>query len=357
MTVPSINVSGDEKSLHVVVETMGNDILFQTLDSIIYSLKQQDYLTVIFKNKESLDKYYIDKFFKKLNDMCECCVNFVTNLSYDVNYDINDDINYDIKADYIIRVKDTLIFSLNGVNKIHQICKDNDTKYIFKVKYNDICKFDESIESTVVIPNSKDIKNCLKKTYVDYILIEYQDKQLDRKINSYLVKYTDIINHAYIFNKIYAQQIWNEKNAKIPLSGPGSTLESTKELRIFLDTVALSLDINTVIDLGCGDLTWMPLTKIFTDQFKYTGVDIVNKLIIDNKNKFPNKVFLCKNIIYDDIPEGDLIILKDILFHMRHIDIMTVLTRLCNINFKYILMTCSDNIINNESFDIYFLTS
>jgi len=74
---------------------------------------------------------------------------------------------------------------------------------------------------------------------------------------------TENIDNKLIFENIYKNQIWNNNNPNIPLSGLGSSLENTKEYSIQLTKFIYTKKCKSVLDLGCGDLTWMSKTIFF----------------------------------------------------------------------------------------------
>ena len=118
-----------------------------------------------------------------------------------------------------------------------------------------------------------------------------------------------------IFNNIYANEIWNDCRLDIPKSGPGSTINNTKKFIDLFDKFCIKHNIKEVLDIGCGDLTWMPLTKMFNTQ-KYIGIDIVESLIESHKLKYPQHKFMCIDAVIQDIPYAEVICIRDVLFHL-----------------------------------------
>src|ERR1700680_3904056 len=78
------------------------------------------------------------------------------------------------------------------------------------------------------------------------------------------------------FSSIYRNDAWSNG------SGPGSTPEFTIDYRLFLEKFLESRDINTVLDIGCGD--WQFSKLINWSNCDYTGFDCVHSVIDDNKN-------------------------------------------------------------------------
>ena len=159
-------------------------------------------------------------------------------------------------------------------------------------------------------------------------------------------------NYNNIFSNIYKNSIWNNNNINIPLSGPGSSLNNTKLIKKLLEEIVIDLKINSIVDLGCGDLTWMPFCNFF-NSINYIGIDIVNELISSHKKKYPSKEFICKDIVNEKINfESDLVIIRDVIFHLKINDVMKLFNNIRG-KFKYILITSCRNNINNDIMDQY----
>ena len=126
--------------------------------------------------------------------------------------------------------------------------------------------------------------------------------------------------HKIIFENIYEKQLWNNCDPNIPLSGPGSSFENTKDYSNMLTKFIYDNECKSVLDLGCGDLNWIPKTKFFNDNgIKYTGVDVVDRLIDSHLINFPEKHFLCKDItMYNYFDKVDIIIIRDVIFHLKN---------------------------------------
>jgi SAM-dependent methyltransferase len=138
------------------------------------------------------------------------------------------------------------------------------------------------------------------------------------------------------------------------LSGPGSSLKNTKEYSIILSKFIYDNECKSVLDLGCGDLTWMPKTIFFNDDcIKYTGVDIVESLITSHLIKFPEKHFLCKDITtYNYFDKVDIIIIRDVIFHLKNDDILSIFDNIKN-KFKFLIITSCNNRVNTDNFNKY----
>lgn len=157
------------------------------------------------------------------------------------------------------------------------------------------------------------------------------------------------MNRQEIFSNIYRNGLWNDSRNDIPRSGPGSSLVNTTNFREFFDTFCENDAIDSILDIGCGDLTWMPLTKTFQTK-KYTGIDIVQSLIDSHSVKYPQHSFLCLDAVAEDIPSADVICIRDVIFHLSIKDVQTLLGK---IKCKYLFVTSSRNEVNHDTFDQY----
>jgi SAM-dependent methyltransferase len=101
------------------------------------------------------------------------------------------------------------------------------------------------------------------------------------------------------------------------LSGPGSHLANTQEAIAFINNVIDKYHVKTILDLGCGDFNWARFLKL--DNVEYTGWDCDEQMIADNTLKYgtDNIRFQVRDIVTNDYPDVDLIICRDVLFHIN----------------------------------------
>jgi hypothetical protein len=86
--------------------------------------------------------------------------------------------------------------------------------------------------------------------------------------------------------------------------------------------------VRTVIDLGCGDYRVGRLLREPGDR--YVGVDIVPALVERNRLQFggPETEFMCLDITADELPSGDLCLVRQVLQHLSNAEIAAVLRKL-----------------------------
>jgi hypothetical protein len=120
------------------------------------------------------------------------------------------------------------------------------------------------------------------------------------------------------FETIYAQGIWQNGDLHTPKSGPGSSLQATDGLRWHLPNVLDEIAAKTLLDVGCGDFTWMSRIELHQS---YIGVDIVPSVIADNaRYADPRRQFFCIDAISGQLPEADTILCRETLFHLSFAD-------------------------------------
>ena len=155
-----------------------------------------------------------------------------------------------------------------------------------------------------------------------------------------------------VFENIYNNKLWNNGRKDIPLSGPGSSLENTKQCSAILNKFIYDNNCKSVLDLGCGDLTWISKTRFFNDtSIKYTGVDVVESLITSHSTNYPENTFLCKDLVnYNNVELTSLIIIRDVIFHLKNEEILSIFENIRN-KFDFLLITSCKNDINTDNFD------
>jgi len=150
------------------------------------------------------------------------------------------------------------------------------------------------------------------------------------------------------FEKIYDAKIWmNQPNART-LSGNGSELENTVNLRIELPKIVLQFGITNLLDVGCGDWNWMSRVEL---PCNYIGIDIVESVIQRNSKVYggPNKSFLVLDAVVDPLPACDAVLLREVVFHLSYSDIDRMIKNIFKTNATYILITSDSEVrINSD---------
>lgn len=185
------------------------------------------------------------------------------------------------------------------------------------------------------------IKEFLKKLPLVYPVVKF----IKLKIKSLYILYKHKGRGAEkIFQSIYLKNFWGDSDS---LSGPGSNLEVTKVLRNELSELFTHLKISSILDIPCGDFHWMKDIKF--DNIKYIGADIIQDLVESNKKyESGNIAFKKLDIIKDELPTVDLILVRDCFIHFSYKDIFASLKNICMSNSEYLLVTTFNEQSKNE---------
>jgi len=141
----------------------------------------------------------------------------------------------------------------------------------------------------------------------------------------------------------------NRFGSEESISGEGSTLDATIEIRKYLRLFIEEKDINSLTDIPCGDAHWMGDESFF--NVKYVGIDIVDALISQNQEKYFgfSAEFKCKNIIEEPLGiNSKLIVCRDLLVHLSLSDCLKTLHNLSKENSSYIALTTFTRTLENS---------
>jgi hypothetical protein len=139
-----------------------------------------------------------------------------------------------------------------------------------------------------------------------------------------------------IFHALYRRNLLRNMES---LSGSGSTLEQTGELRSQLPALLNQLGVRSVVDAPCGDFNWMQ--HLVASIERYTGVDVVPEIIQANQRKHGSSTrqFRVADICQDSIPCADLILCRDCLVHLSFADIARAIGNFRRSGSRYLLTT------------------
>jgi SAM-dependent methyltransferase len=143
---------------------------------------------------------------------------------------------------------------------------------------------------------------------------------------------------AEAFSQTYRTKLWGEVEGEKFFSGGGSLEEFAAPYISWLTRFIAEREIGTVVDLGCGD--FLVGQRICSARaVNYVGVDIVPDLIAYNNSRFRSESisFKCANIIEDELPDGDICLIRQVLQHLSNKQISRVLANCAK--FQYLLAT------------------
>ena len=138
------------------------------------------------------------------------------------------------------------------------------------------------------------------------------------------------------FERIYHTNLWSDPETR---SGTGSSLDSTRVLREKLPDALRQLGTRVLLDVPCGDFTWMDHVDL--TGIEYIGADIVHSIVESNREQYASagREFIELDLTRDNLPRADVLLCRDCLVHLSYANIAHVLENVRRSNVRYLLMT------------------
>ena len=148
------------------------------------------------------------------------------------------------------------------------------------------------------------------------------------------------------FAAIYQNRVWLNGRSSGSLSGRGSELESTQSIRDRLPALLTSLGTQDLLDVGCGDFTWLRGVQLPCD---YLGLDIVPCVIEQNSRTYGSSrvQFTCCNAVSEHLPPGDTVLCREVLFHLCFRDGLRLLNNIKQSGARFLIATNDAELCSN----------
>lgn len=148
-----------------------------------------------------------------------------------------------------------------------------------------------------------------------------------------------------LFARYYQENYWGNAES---VSGGGSTLAYTENIRREIPRLVKEHGIQRFLDAPCGDYNWFQKVEKPLGM-KYIGADIVDDLIAQNRLKYGDEqtTFISLDIINDRLPQADLWMCRDCLFHFSYEDIFKTLDNFVNSEIEYLFTSVHTNCTEN----------
>lgn len=149
------------------------------------------------------------------------------------------------------------------------------------------------------------------------------------------------------FTRIFSTDAWNSPES---VSGSGSTLGATEALRPQLVKLFAELSIGSVLDAPCGDCNWMAALWPHLRLQRYVGIDIVEALILRNRDRFqrPGVDFQVADLCRDPMPEAQLVLCRDCLIHLSLGEARAALANLSRSGTEWLLVSSDRGVRRNR---------
>jgi len=174
----------------------------------------------------------------------------------------------------------------------------------------------------------KGLRSVIRQMLPRPLLTAYREYRL-----SELTRREETMSAEEVFTDIYSNNRWGGSPGSF-CSGSGShevSIVSPYVARVRQELDRLGAASKSVVDLGCGDFSIGRQLAPVCGQ--YIGVDIVRPLIEYNLNTYgaPHVTFRHADMITDELPDGDICMVRQVLQHLSNTEILAVLPKL----FKY----------------------
>jgi len=159
----------------------------------------------------------------------------------------------------------------------------------------------------------------------------------------------DRLDLAERFALIHRTNLWGAETSQ---SGLGSELNATSSLQRELSQLLKRLEITTLLDLPCGDFTWM--AQMDLRGITYLGADIVPAIIAVNDARYgrPGQIeFRQLDLVSDPLPAADLVLCRDCLVHLSFANINRAIANLKRSGARWLLTTTFPDASANRDID------
>ena len=131
-------------------------------------------------------------------------------------------------------------------------------------------------------------------------------------------------------------------------SGPGASFQQTAAIRNALPELVRRLGVHTLLDLPCGDCSWMCTVDL--GATRYIGGDILPELIAHNSRQHaaPRREFRVLDLLSSPLPQADLVLCRDCLVHLAFADIERAVSNLRASGIAWLLTTTFPDQAMNE---------
>ncbi len=139
-----------------------------------------------------------------------------------------------------------------------------------------------------------------------------------------------------VFRDIHQRHHWAGSASP---SGAGAAEEQTIRLCAELPALVKELDVRTLLDLPCGDYSWMATVQLPVEH--YIGGDLLPELIapLQQCHGDYRRRFVVLDLTRDPLPAADLLLCRDCLVHLSHADIRLALRNVVRSGIPYLLTT------------------
>ncbi len=148
------------------------------------------------------------------------------------------------------------------------------------------------------------------------------------------------------FSGVFATNVWGDDGSR---SGSGSTVANTATLRAELPGMLDRLAIRTLLDLPCGDWTWMQHVDRSRLE-RYVGADIAPELIehLTQLHRAPRVEFMQLDVLSSSLPQVDAVMMRDLLGHLDDVRVRRAVRNVRRSGAQWLLASHYPELAKNE---------
>lgn len=149
-----------------------------------------------------------------------------------------------------------------------------------------------------------------------------------------------------VFRHYYENNEWGNAES---VSGPGSMLKFTQNIRTTIPQLVRDLGVRVFLDAPCGDYNWFRMIEWDT-PITYIGGDIVEPMIERNRARYGSEStrFIALDIVNDTLPAADLWLCRDCLIHLSNRDVFQTFNNFLKSNIRFLLVSTCPDIDKND---------
>lgn len=177
------------------------------------------------------------------------------------------------------------------------------------------------------------------KCLPEFVISSPHNKLRPARINKATLKELGQLPLPQLFSEIYRKQFWGSETGHDYFSGSGShdpeiVIPYLEALHEFFDSLGFQ---PVIVDLGCGD--FHVGSQLSRHAQHYHACDIVEELIAFLSESYPagNVEFHCIDATKELLPDGDVLIVRQVLQHLSNDDITKIITQFSS--YRYVIVT------------------
>ena len=147
------------------------------------------------------------------------------------------------------------------------------------------------------------------------------------------------------WDRVYLENLFEGAESR---SGTGSSLSATNTVRLNLAQFFRDFGIDSLVDIPCGDFNWVK--EMDLAEVTYIGLDSSPEIIKMLSSKYPDRNWMQFDILSDQLPFSECVLMRDLLVHLSNEEIKCALANVLRSGSTYLAVTNFSNVDLNMDF-------